>query len=67
MSSPHRPLTSWSNLPVLPPEPAATAHTLTNTIIIIALALVCFYTLFPQKTMDLLDAYMELPYLSSIF
>jgi hypothetical protein len=47
-----------------PPELASKNDSFIQTGIIIVLGLVLLGTLFPQKAMDILDAYMELPYLS---
>jgi hypothetical protein len=41
--------------------------TVTRTIIIVLVTLVLLGVLFPDKIMDLVDAYMELPYVSRIF
>lgn len=44
-----------------------TASSWSQTIIILLLTLLLFHILYPTKIMDLLDAYMELPYLSIFF
>ena len=61
MSSPQTPL-AWSSYQShLPPEQTSLVS---QTVIVALLGIVLLATLFPQKVMDLLDAYMEFPYVT---
>jgi hypothetical protein len=60
MSFAQKPLAWWSNYSS---NPSSFSDALIPTIIVVLLGFVLLYTLFPKKTMDLLDAYNELPYI----
>jgi hypothetical protein len=60
MSFAQKPLAWWSNYSS---NPSSFNYALIQTTIVVLLGFVLLYTLFPKKTMDLLDAYNELPYI----
>jgi hypothetical protein len=74
LHSPPPPLASWARTtptvtiatsttpPILAPQAAITPA---QVIVTLLLGLLLLYLIIPQRVMDWVDAYMELPYLSS--